>query len=164
MKFAKVIAGVLIAVDIGLPGAARRLSDDAWISPPGGLINGTVAERESCGYFVITEVVKPADQAGKVWVEGYAMAAGRPTQTWTLRNFTVDETTAATRNTNMTDIATKARNAIVANDTFLALGSPSNAQILAQVQRVTRECTGIIRALGRSVDEMRDLLDSISGT
>lgn len=164
MRFAKVVGGVLIDVDIGLPGSARRLSDNVWISPPNGLINGTVVEQESCGYFIITEVAKPVDQAGKVWVEGYAMSAGRPTQTWTLRNFTPGETTQATRKTNLTDVAVKARNAITINDAYLAIVSPTNAQNTAQLKALTRENTGIIRALGQSVDEMRDLLDSTSGT
>lgn len=164
MRFAKVVGGVLIDVDIGLPGSARRLSDNVWVSPPNGLINGTVVEQESCGYFIITEVAKPVDQAGKVWVEGYSLTAGRPTQTWTLRNFTPGETTEATRNTNLTDVATKARNAIAVNDNFLAIASPTNAQNAAQIKILTRECTGIIRALGQSINEMRDLLDSTSGT
>lgn len=51
----------------------------------------------------------------------------------------------------------RARQALAVNDTFLALGSPTNAQTLAQVQRLTRECSALIRlAIG--------VADSIAGT
>lgn len=56
-----------------------------------------------------------------------------------------------------TALAAKAQNALNANATFLALASPTNAQTLAQVQLLTKECNALIRlALG--------LLDSTAGT
>ena len=54
-------------------------------------------------------------------------------------------------------LASRARAALIANATFLALGSPTNAQTLAQVQLLTKECNGIIRLL-------LGVLDSTSGT
>jgi len=45
------------------------------------------------------------------------------------------------------DINTKARQALTANATFLAVAAPTNAQTLAQVQRLTRECSALIRLL-----------------
>ncbi len=59
--------------------------------------------------------------------------------------------------TNAADIRAKAVQALVANATFLALGAPTNAQVLAQTQRLTRETTGVIRLL-------LGLLDDTSGT
>lgn len=48
--------------------------------------------------------------------------------------------------------------AISNNDAFLAIASPTNAQVVTQVQRLTRECTALLR-LGRA-----DLQDTTSGT
>ena len=54
-------------------------------------------------------------------------------------------------------LASKAQAALSANATFLALASPTQAQTLAQVKTLTKECNALIRlALG--------LLDSTSGT
>jgi hypothetical protein len=52
----------------------------------------------------------------------------------------------------------KAVAALQANIDFLAIvGTPSNLQVLQQVQRLTKECTGVIRLL-------LDQLDSQAGT
>lgn len=48
--------------------------------------------------------------------------------------------------------------AISGNDTFLTVASPTNAQVINQVQRLTKECTALLR-LGRS-----DLQDTTAGT
>lgn len=48
---------------------------------------------------------------------------------------------------NRAALAGKAAQAIAANNTFLALTSPTNAQTLAQVQRLTRENNAIIKIL-----------------
>lgn len=65
----------------------------------------------------------------------------------------VDVTDEAVR----VDIHTKARAALGANATYLALASPSNAQNLAQIRLLTRECSGVIRLL-LALDGARDLL------
>lgn len=66
----------------------------------------------------------------------------------------VDITAEATR----ADIVAKARAALTANATFQAIGSPSNAQTLAQVRLLTREMNGLIRLLGAVLPELLDLL------
>lgn len=58
---------------------------------------------------------------------------------------------------NERTIAAKVDAALSVNDAFLALASPTNAQTLAQVKALTRECSGLIRLLRRK-------LDSTSGT
>lgn len=62
-----------------------------------------------------------------------------------------------TADANAETIHARAYNAIAANDTFLAITSPTNAQAIAQVQKLTRENTAIIRLL-------LGLLDSTAGT
>jgi hypothetical protein len=59
--------------------------------------------------------------------------------------------------TNRASVETKAVQALTANATFLALASPTNAQTLAQVKTLTRECNGLIRLL-------LGLFDDMSGT
>lgn len=46
---------------------------------------------------------------------------------------------------NARTILQQARDALVSNRTFLAIASPSNAQILAQVRALTRQVNGLIR-------------------
>lgn len=58
---------------------------------------------------------------------------------------------------NRATLIQRAQAALDANATFLAIGSPTNPQVVAQVQTLTKECSALIRlALG--------LLDSTTGT
>lgn len=54
---------------------------------------------------------------------------------------------------NLGSMMAKAKQAVDLNGTFLAIASPSNAQIIAQVQRLTRENTAIIKIL---LDDVSD--------
>lgn len=58
---------------------------------------------------------------------------------------------------NADTLRQRAQQALVANATYLAVASPSNAQNLAQIRTLTRECNALIRlVLG--------LVDDITGT
>lgn len=56
------------------------------------------------------------------------------------------------RDANERTLREKAGQAIAFNDAFLALATPSNAQVVAQVQRLTREATALIRLTIRALD------------
>lgn len=76
-------------------------------------------------------------------------ASGAQTST---RPYTAAENAAAdaqaaqaTRDGNTSGIRTKLQTAIDANATYLAVTAPTNAQVVAQVARLTREATGLMR-------------------
>lgn len=50
----------------------------------------------------------------------------------------------------------RAAAALTANQTYLAIGSPNNAQVVAQVNRLTRECSALIRLLLSQFDSTND--------
>ncbi len=54
---------------------------------------------------------------------------------------------------NAQEMRDKACQALTANATFLALVSPTNAQTLAQVQRLTRESTAVIKLMLGQLDD-----------
>jgi hypothetical protein len=62
-----------------------------------------------------------------------------------------------TADTNRVTIEQRAQTALAANETFLAIASPSNAQNAAQIKLLTRECQGLIRLAIKA-------LDSLNGT
>jgi len=75
------------------------------------------------------------------------------------RPYTADETAHAAAEaaetalrTNKRTIEDRAAQALSANATFLAIASPTNAQTLAQVRRLTQECSALIRLALNQLD------------
>lgn len=58
---------------------------------------------------------------------------------------------------NQQALADKLVQAIAANDAYVAIVSPTNAQVAAQVQRLTKECSALFRL-------MLGQLDTTAGT
>lgn len=68
--------------------------------------------------------------------------------------YTLDANRAKLPPGGLGTLLNKARQAIDANNTFLAIGSPTNAQTLAQVQKLTRENTAVIKVMLGQVDDL----------
>lgn len=66
------------------------------------------------------------------------------------------EPVLSARETNEQDLRGKAAQALAANATFLAIASPTAAQVTTQVQRLTRECNALIRLAIGALDDAAD--------
>ena len=127
------------------PPSARRLDTGQWVSPPGGLAFGTVAEQQACGWYVVVETAAPTVTASQVAESTVTLPGGVPTRTWTVRAKTQAELDADLGQTNRTTIETQARTAYTNNRAFLAIATPTNAQVLAQTKALTRQVNALIR-------------------
>lgn len=57
---------------------------------------------------------------------------------------------------NAEQLRAKAAQALTANAAFLALASPTNAQVVTQVQRLTRECNALLRDFIGALNDVSD--------
>ena len=133
-----------------------KLSDGASLGPPD---TGWTPELAAlCGFVVVVETVAPVATAAQVVESAVTLPGGVPTRTWSVRAKTPDEVDADTREANRSTIETRARNAITTNAAFLAIGAPTNAQVVAQTKALTRQVNALLRL------QLSDLLADITGT
>ena len=104
------------------------------------------------GWLPVDETARPADTATTTSDMSWTITNGRAVQTWTVRPKTAAELDGDAAATNSANLRDKARTAITANNTYLALVSPTNAQVVAQVNRLTRENTALIRLTINALD------------
>lgn len=89
------------------------------------------------------------DDAEKTIIE--RLSAGWPNTAGSTREV-ITTWKVATDQTRKTSIETAARQALTVNDAFLAIATPTNPQVAAQVQRLTKECSALIRLLLQQLD------------
>lgn len=152
MTYAYVIGNV-IQSEGALPRSARRLDTGQWVL---GLREyADQATREACGWFEVDATPRPADAADTTYDRTLELMGNAvPTVVWVARPKTVDELNAETARTNDVTLRQRAEAALDDNRTFLALASPTQAQVLAQVRRLTQQNVGIIRLLLGKLDAL----------
>jgi hypothetical protein len=124
----------------------------------------TPAELAACGWLAVADTARPADTPTQTTDRFVELVAGQPTVVWHVRNWTPDELTARARDANRDILTalTKAQTALTTNSTFLALGTPTNAQAVTQTRALTRQINGVLRyLLGQLHGE---LLDNVNDT
>jgi hypothetical protein len=154
--YAQVTGSTITTVSSQLPKAARRLDTQQWVmfieSTPAALL-------AECGWFAVVPTQRPADTATHTHSRSVELVGGVPTVVWTSVPKPPSQVQAETRDATRDSIETKARSALTANQTFLDLASPTNAQIVAQVRSLTRQANGLIKTLFAG-----NLLDNDGGT
>jgi hypothetical protein len=125
----------------GLPGSARRLSDGAWV-----MRLDSVEEQESCGYFLVVEPTRPTITTAETFdPDTVELVNGVPTLIYHVRSKTQAELDADIANALAATERNEARAAIAQLDTFLAIGTPTNAQVIAVVRLLCRVAKRLIR-------------------
>ncbi len=151
MTYVIVKAGQIVGPEIyGLPAAAARLDTGAWVTPPDRAWTPDLLA--ACGIVAVTVTARPADTATTTSDRSLTVVAGVPTETWTPRPWTTDELTARTVAGDETTLRDRATSALATNTTYLALATPTNAQVVAQVKALTQQVNALIRLAVRALD------------
>jgi hypothetical protein len=128
-------------LDSGYPPPCARNASGAWVCPVDGVWTDELAA--TCGWLPVTETTAPVETASTYYLPGVALVGGVPTRSWTA-------VAKSAERVNKETIQSQAATALATNTTFLALASPTNAQLAAQVKALTRQSQGLIRlALNR---------------
>lgn len=95
---------------------------------------------------------------------GVELPAGQSPIAYTAAEVTAAQArnTQSTRANNLTTIFTQAQNALANNSNYTAIVSPTNAQVVAQVQALTNQNNKIIRVLLALLKGDLSQLDSTS--
>lgn len=159
MTYAKVENGQ-VTEPVTLPDGARRLDTGQWVL---GLPTAPVDVQQAAGYYEVVETEPTVGDATHVPVRTVSLVAGVPTEVWTTRVKTAPELAQDLRNDNMQALITKGRAAFAANTTFLAIASPTAAQVRDQVQLLTREMNGMFKMVLARYGQ-GDMFDDTTGT
>ena len=133
---------------------ANPRSDHPDVSIAEGWAGGTIGGDL---YALVAKVAQPAhDDATQNVVEGApTLVAGTWTQVWSVVAASAEEIAAradaALAVTEKADLKAQATQAVADINTFLAIASPSNAQVVAEVKKIDQRQRAIIRALARLV-------------
>ena len=147
MTYALVTNSTIQAVQGRPPTSARRLDSGNWVL---GLRTAPAALQQACGWWEITDTPRPDDTATTTHDRTVELVAGVPTVVWTERDKTQAELDAEAKATREQQIRGSVADYLSATDTFLAITSPTQAQVLAQVRRNAQALQGIAKLLVRS--------------
>lgn len=112
----------------------------------------TDAELNACGWYKVATVARPDDTPTTTFDRSVVVNIVGPTELWTVRNKTQPELDADRDQANATSIRSQATQALADNRTYLAIASPTNAQVVAQVRALTQEMNGVIRLVLGKLD------------
>ena len=113
----------------------------------------TAVELAQCGWYTVRQTARPADTATATYDRSIVYVAGQgPVETWTQRLKTQAELDADAATANSATIRQQANTALDSNRTYLAIASPTNAQVVAQVRALTQQMNGVIRLVLGKLD------------
>ncbi|HET7741056.1 MAG TPA: hypothetical protein VFL67_10445 [Mycobacterium sp.] len=99
------------------------------------------------GWYPVLLAQRPVDDATTTYDPVHAFSVDQITQSWVARPKTAAEIAADTALTNRATIEAQAATALSTNATFLAIASPTAAQVATQTKALTRQSNGVIRLL-----------------
>jgi hypothetical protein len=154
--FARVVDGKVESWG-SLPESARRLDTGALIYDLPGAGRKWL---RAAGWFPVVETDPPEHDPDRVAVASVELVDGIPTQRWKLRRRTRQEMVEFRRDETRAELSDLAglRQALTANRQWLDRSTaPTNVQTLAQIDRLTRQVSTLLRLVGAQVHA--DLLD-----
>ena len=88
MTYALILSGTITA-EGRLPKSAQKVGTGQWVTPPDGVWSD--AQAATCGWLPVVDATRPVDTATKTSDRTLTIVAGKPTVTWTVRDWTADE-------------------------------------------------------------------------